>query len=140
MTTSQTTGFVKPSGCATIDKGTLAYFRNRNRRRLYNLVIREFKKSGLSQADLARRLDKNPDVVCRWLREPANWTVDTASDLLFAISGAEASYDPKYPLDQPSRNDTRPHWLIKERSDHRATIAVETRTRFSGYAKLEAVP
>jgi hypothetical protein len=98
MRTSQTTGLSKPNGAERVPEGTLGYFRTRNRHRVYSLVIAEFQKSGLTQADLARRLGKGTDIVCRWLGSPGNWTLDTQSDLLFAISGAEAEYGIRYPL------------------------------------------
>jgi transcriptional regulator with XRE-family HTH domain len=113
MTTSQITSLSKPTEAELIPKGTLGYFRSRNKNKLYTLVVTEFKKSGLSQAELARRLGKTPDIICRWLAGPTNWTIDTVSDLLFAISGAEAKYEINYPLEQPPRNDVRPHWLEK---------------------------
>jgi hypothetical protein len=68
-------------------------------------------KSGISQADLARRLGKKPDRVCKMLAAPGNWTANTASDFLFAISGAEIKYGISYPLDEAPRNLTRPEWL-----------------------------
>jgi hypothetical protein len=84
MSTSQTTVLCKPEGSNKISIGTLGYIRARNRLRAYNLVIREFKKSGLTQADLARRLGKAPEIVSRLLSRPRNWELDTFSDLLFA--------------------------------------------------------
>lgn len=98
MRTSRSTILHEPSGTDRVPESTLAYFRARNKHRLYSVVIGEFKRSGMSQADLARRLGKGTDVVCRWLRSPGNWTADTVSDLLFAISGAEAGYSIRYPL------------------------------------------
>jgi hypothetical protein len=114
MTTSRTTTLSKPSGSAKVPLGTFAYFRARNKRRAYDLVIKEFKKSGLSQADLSRRLGKGTDRVCKLLGGPGNWTLDTVSDLLFAISGAEPKYMLDYPLDKPARNFTQPEWLASE--------------------------
>lgn len=138
MNTLPTTSLAEPHGNDPVSKGTFAYMRTRNRRRLYTLVILEFKKSGLSQADLARRLGKTPDVVCRWLREPQNWTVDTASDLLFAISGAEADYEVRYPLREAPRNDTRPHWLIKTDDKKKGVVPkVETKTNSRAVARFE---
>ena len=113
MNTSLTITLSKPEDSLIVPKGTFGYFRTRNKRRLYTLVMQEFKRSGLSQADLARRLGKKADVVCRWLAGPTNWTIDTVSDLLFAISGAEPTYGLSYPLEQPPRNDVRPRWLEK---------------------------
>jgi hypothetical protein len=112
VTTSQrTSSLFKPKGDERISVGTLGYFQARNRNRLYETIIREFQNSGISQATLARRLGKRPDVVCRWLGSPGNWTLDTVSDLLFAISGGEPEYSIAYPLDRPSRNYTDPEWL-----------------------------
>ena len=102
----------EPSGSKRIPIGTIGYFRSRNKHRVYSLVIKEFKSSGLSQADLARRLGKkNSDIICRWLAAPGNWTLDTVSDLMFAISGAEVTYGSIHPLAQPPRNYTMPEWL-----------------------------
>lgn len=78
---------------------------------MYSLVLSEFKKSGISKATLARRMDKKPEVVGRWLGAPGNWTLDTVSDLLFAISGAELACSVHRPLDEPALNDTQPDWL-----------------------------
>lgn len=100
-----------PEGAVQIPLGTLGYFRGRNRWRIYGLVLNEFKKSDLSQAELARRMGKRPEVISRLLGAPGNWGLDTVSDILFAISGAEPSYSVTYPLDASPRNDTQPHWL-----------------------------
>jgi hypothetical protein len=111
MNTSPNSTLSEPSGSDRIPIGTLGYLRARNKQRIYSLVVDEFKRSGLSQADLARRLGKNPDIVCRWLAAPGNWTLNTISDFLFAISGAEAVYGRNYPLKQAPRNYTRPEWV-----------------------------
>lgn len=112
MTYSQITTLCNPAGHGKVPNSTLSYFRSRNRHRLYSLIIKEFKRSGLSQADLARRLGKGPDIVCRWLASPSNWRLDTVSDLLFAISGAEADYSIRFPLEQATHNDNIPHWML----------------------------
>lgn len=102
----------EPTGSDQIPIGTLGYMRARNKHRIYSLVIDEFRRSGISQADLARRLGKtNQDGICRWLAAPGNWTLNTVSDLLFAISGAEAAYALNHPLTQAQRNDTKPDWI-----------------------------
>jgi len=98
MSASQITGLSKPTAADKISLGDLGYVNARNRQRAYNLVIKEFKKSGLTQAALAARLGKNADVVCRLLGRPRNWELDTFSSLLFAISGAVPTYDVIYPL------------------------------------------
>jgi hypothetical protein len=101
----------KPEGAGRIPLGTLGYFRARNKWRVYDLVLREFKKSELSQADLARRLGKRPEVISRLLGAPGNWGLDTVSDLLFAIAGGEPVYGVAYPLNEAARNDAQPDWL-----------------------------
>ena len=91
MNISQTTMLSKPSGNLAIPKAAFAYLRTRLKHRIHTLIIREFKKSGLTQADLARRLGKDAPQLSRLLSSPGNMTVDTISDLLFAIDGKELS-------------------------------------------------
>jgi hypothetical protein len=98
MRTFQSTSLSEPKKGERIPEGTLGYFRSRNKHRIYSLVVSEFKASGITQIELARRLGKGTDLICRLLRSPGNWTLDTLSDLLFAISGAEAALDIEYPL------------------------------------------
>lgn len=106
MTTSQTFSLSKPTEGEPIRVPTLAYLRARHKRKLHSLVLAEFKKSGITQAELCRRLRKDAATVSRLLGEPGNWRLDTVSDLLFAISGAEPTYGVDYPLDKPARNFT----------------------------------
>jgi len=101
-----------PFGEETVPVGTLAYFQARNRGRVYEAVIREFLRSGITQATLARRMGKRAEQINRLLGAPGNWTLDTVSDLLFAISGAEPVYGVQYPLKEPPRNFRQPEWLI----------------------------
>jgi antitoxin HicB len=102
MSTSQTIGLSEPVGAAKIQAGTLGYVCARNRQRQYDLVIEEFKKSGLTQAELARRLGKSPEVISRLLARPGNWESNTLSELLFAISGAVPAYRVDYPISHRS--------------------------------------
>ena len=115
MTTSKNgIGLSNPTGSDRIPVGTLGYFQARNKRNAYDLVLEEFEASGLSQADLARRLGKGTDVICRWLSGPGNWTLDTLSDLLFAISGSAPLYGKEKPLNKPRRNQRGPDWLYPD--------------------------
>ncbi len=76
-----------------IPVGTLSYFRERFRDRLYDLVIEEFlkqsEKNDLTRADVARRIGRRPEQITRWFGAPGNWTLETVSDLLLAIARAE---------------------------------------------------
>jgi hypothetical protein len=112
MNTSQPTSFLSnPSGEDAVPDTALAYFRARHRGRVYEAVIQEFLRSGITQATLARRMGKRPEQINRLLGAPGNWTLDTVSDLLFAISGAEPEYGVRYPLNEPLRNYRQPDWL-----------------------------
>lgn len=98
MTTSRTSGLSKPTGDDKVSRGTLRYIHGRNRQRAFDLVTREFKKSGITQAALARRLGKAPEVICRLLARPRNWELDTFAELMFGISGSVPRYTVEYPL------------------------------------------
>ena len=111
MTSSQSTStLAEPDGDVKISPSTLAYFSARNRRKIYSTVISEFKKSKLTQAQLARRMGQRTDVICRWLSGPGNYTLDTVSNLIFGISGGELKYSVAHPLSEPPRNFTLPEW------------------------------
>ena len=114
MTTSQTSSLSKPTGSEKVPASTFVYMQTRLRRRIHSLILKEFAESGLSQADLARRLGKKPDVVSRWLAAPANLRLSTLSDLLFAIKGGEIVDEMHYPLELAARNSSVPEWLIAD--------------------------
>jgi len=99
MRTSQTTtGLSRPTTDQKISVGTLAYINARNRQREYDIVIKEFEASGITQATLANRMGKSPEVICRLLSRPQNWESDTFSGLIFAISGGVPKYEITYPI------------------------------------------
>lgn len=111
MITSPPTSTVsKPTDDDRIPRSTLGYFQARNKHRIYELVLETFLKSNISQATLARRLGKGTDQICRWLGAPGNWSLDTVSDLIFAIDGGEVDYGIGYPLERHPRNMRRPDW------------------------------
>lgn len=86
------------SGNAKISLGTFGYVTEYNRHLAYGIVLSEFKNSGITQATLASRMGKPPEVISRLLSRPQNWESDTFSAMLFAISGAIPSYSLEYPL------------------------------------------
>lgn len=104
----------KPAGEARVAPPVLSYFEGRNRYKVYDLVMDEFMASGLTKATLARRLGKRPEQINRLLKSPGNWTLDTVSNLLFAIRGGEPRYGVRFPLDEPARNDNQPHWINEQ--------------------------
>lgn len=104
MITSQTSTLSKPTPGERVPPETFAYLRARAKRHAYELVIKELRASGISRAELARRLGKDPSRVSKMLGGPGNWTIATESDLLFAISGAVPTFGIERPLDRPARN------------------------------------
>lgn len=96
MTTTSQTQFLSEIAAGhngpPIPEAKRAYFQARLRNRLFNFILGKFgeqQKNGLTQAALARRIGKKPDVVNRWLGSPGNLTLDTLSDLLLGISAEE---------------------------------------------------
>jgi transcriptional regulator with XRE-family HTH domain len=93
-----------------------AYFQERLRGRLFDLVMNRFIEAkethGLTQKALARRIGNRPDRVNRLLSSPGNWTLDTLSDLLLGIASAELEIAISPLADQPKRNSNRPEWLV----------------------------
>jgi hypothetical protein len=77
---------------------TLKYFTARNRRRAFNFLVGEFKKSGITRSELAFRTGKSRALISRLLGQPSNLTADTAAELLFAICGGEIQYSVAHPL------------------------------------------
>lgn len=104
MTISTTSDLYNPRDGERVPSTTLTYLRTRNKMKLFNLVVEEFERSGISQAELAARLGKGPDRISRLLGAPGNWEADTISDLLFAISGAVLKYELSYPLKMPRQH------------------------------------
>lgn len=101
----------KPQIDERVPDSTIAYFKTRNKLKAFTLVHKEFERSGITKADLAKRLGKGADRISHILAAPGNWTLDTVSELLFAISGAEPTYGLAYPLDKAPRNQRKPEWL-----------------------------
>jgi hypothetical protein len=98
MRTSRDSWLTKPEGDAKISEGVFGYLTARVRQRAYDIVIREFKKSGITQAQLARRWGKDPAIVSRFLARPGNWEIDTYTEALFAISGAVPALNAEHPI------------------------------------------
>jgi hypothetical protein len=112
MPTSRTTFTLsEPSGTCKIPLSTFSYLQERNKNLFYELVVGEFIKTGLTQIDLAARMGQKPARICRLLGAPGNWTLDTVSDLLFAICGAAPNCSVDYFLRNPPVNQREPEWV-----------------------------
>ena len=88
-----------------------AYFEQRFRNRIYETVVRalegESKENKLKRKDIAARIGKKQSQVSRWLAGPGNWTLDTISDLLFAID-AELDFKVTRFKDKKKKNEFHP--------------------------------
>jgi len=107
MRTSRGSWLVKPEGDEKISEGTFGYLTARVRQRAYDIVVREFKRSGITKAILARRWGKDPAIVSRFLARPGNWEIDTYTEALFAINGAIPALSAEHPLEPEARFDPR---------------------------------
>ncbi len=120
MTTSQTSFLYEIERGESIPFGKLSYLRERTRNLLYDFIIKKFleaEKKGLSQAELARRIGKRPEVVNRWLGSPGNWRIDTISDLLVGIGAEELEPQSVSLLDRAKRNLDYPVWLQETQAE-----------------------
>jgi hypothetical protein len=70
-----------------------AYFHARVLNNFYQFVLQKFleeERAGrLTKAELARRIERRPEVVSRLLGAPGNWGLETATDLLLGIAAEE---------------------------------------------------
>lgn len=131
MTTSRRKHILcEPVGTKPVSVGTLAYFAERLRNRVYEIVIDEFEASGVSKATLARRLRKNPSQLTRWLGAPGNWELDSISDVLFSIRGGELNFSVGHPLREAKKNYRQPDWFrqLTPEQMRKATSGTNTAT------------
>ncbi len=89
MTISQTPFLSEILSGERIPEQKLGYFRARLSNRMHDLILSTFleleKRNEISRADIARRLNREPAQISRWLGAPGNWTLDTVSDLLLSM-------------------------------------------------------
>ena len=79
-----------------IPAGQRAYFQERLRGRIFSFIVGEFLRQqrenpDITQAAIARRLERRPEQINRWLSGPSNMTIDTISDLVLSVWGGEPS-------------------------------------------------
>jgi hypothetical protein len=116
MTISQTTNkwLNRPDNPERTSLDAEAYMRARNQSLAHQMILAEFKRSGISQTELAKRTGKGTDVISRLIGRPGNWTLNTLSDLLFAMSAAAPSYSLCFPLSVAPVNQNRPTWADQD--------------------------
>jgi transcriptional regulator with XRE-family HTH domain len=83
------------SGTEPLAKRELYYYRQRQKNRVFadlcSFFAEEAAKGNVNKRKLAERLGCDPALITRWLSAPSNLTLDTISDILFAL-GAEMDH------------------------------------------------
>lgn len=140
MISSRTDAFLREIlGDEKIPLGKLAFFRERFRDKLYDIVISEFlkeEKRGLTKAAVSRRIGRKPEQITRWLGAPGNWTLETVSDLLLAISGSEPDVSLSKLGKLGHRNYQYGDWMITESSRTNSEQVVKSVTPLGTHKSL----
>jgi len=85
MTTSQNTTWPTTSNSTSIDDFWIEYGREDFYGDVNDKLLEALAASGLSKADLARKLNSDPATVTRWLAGPRNITLRSVADLATAL-------------------------------------------------------
>lgn len=115
-----------------IPLGQRAYFRERFKSNLYELIINLFiekEEAGeITRAELARRIDKRPEQITRLLGASGNLRLSTVSDLLLGLG-----YEPDVSavrLADSRRNYIAPEWInIENCISHPVLLAEPAKVR-----------
>jgi hypothetical protein len=102
-----------PSG-PPIPRAKRAYFQQRLRNSFFNYLLTKFEAArakGLTKATLARRIEKSPEQITRWLGSPSNLTLDVACELLLGIAAEEFEATSSCPLSKVESNFSYFHFL-----------------------------
>lgn len=102
MSIFQTPTWLKrPDAAERTPRRAEAFIEARNRGQMHQLLLSEYVASRMSQTDLAKRTGKRRETISRVLGHPTNLEINTASKILFALTGKAlkfVAYDPADPL------------------------------------------
>lgn len=88
------------------------YFRQRYRNRVYNALLsfieKEIELTGVSRKEIAKKLGKDPSQISRLLSGSSNLTLDTVSDLLYALDAEAEPPQIRRFADKPQPNYVNP--------------------------------
>jgi hypothetical protein len=101
----------EPRGDEVIDRFTLSYMAGLTRDRIHQVLLEAFERSGITKAELARRLDWDPSRVSKVLNTSSNITAETLGEVLFAIDGSCPRVTRDWPLRAARQNLREPTWF-----------------------------
>jgi hypothetical protein len=106
-----------------IAKYWIGYFRENFRGETNERLVEVFRASGSAKADIARKLDRRPEQITRWLSAPCNLEIDTISDLALSLGLVPTISFEKIGED---RSNKRVHNFVAHYEPH--TVSKDTRT------------
>ena len=125
----------KPKKGEKISEYSLAFARARNRNKANSLLLKLFQESGLSKKEIADMLGKKPEQITRWLGGPGNVTLDTISDLAFAMQGNFIEILTRDELSKAKSNHSSPEWIsISSHAEKRLIREAVSSHRSAGLA------
>lgn len=101
----------EPHGDEPVDRFTLAYMAGLARDRIHQMILQAFDESGLTRAQLARRLGMDKSRVSKILNTSSNITAETLGEVMFAIDGSCPKVERHWPLREKQHNLLEPVWL-----------------------------
>ena len=120
----QTTNSVDFGAGEKLHAGDLAYLSQRAKNSCYDFVMRKFLASGITKAELGRRIGKTPSQMNHLLATPANWTIKTMAELLAGIAKEEFIPGASPIAGRAPRNFTQAD-LLKQRIGHLRAVRSE---------------
>lgn len=90
----------------------------RNKNKVHSFLLELFAESDTSKSDLAKMLGKKPEQITRWLGSSGNLTLDTISQLVFALTGGKfIKIEVADDLSRGKSNHQTPDWIVKRNAD-----------------------
>ena len=117
----------KPDPDVVINNYDLGFVRGRNKNKAHSLILEIFQDSNLTKAELARMLGKKPEQITRWLAGPGNLTLDTLSELIFAIKGEFFEVKCVDELSRGKSNRSSPQWTVEMETPVQTVLIVGQR-------------
>jgi len=109
--------------------GQLGYARQKLRNRAHNLLHSEMNANDLTQSEISILAGKDKSSLSRLLGAPNNFTLDTLSDLILAITGKEVALSLSEPNDAPKANFDTMAWLEDQPETELVARVIVERTR-----------